>query len=300
MDRLDVMRLFARVAETASFSKAAKVEGLTQPTVSKQIAALEERLGAQLLRRTSRGLSLTEAGLDYHESCVRLLAELETAEARIGRTRVSPAGRIRVAVSPGFGRMHIVPRLGVFLARYPDIAVDFEISDRYVNLIEDGIDVAIRIGRLADSGLVARRIGSAEMVTIAAPGYLAEFGEPRTPQDLERHACVTFLFHGAPRAWEFKTPAGPFAFMPDGRFRSNEAEHVRAAVLAGLGISHNASWLYSDVLGTPGLKQILADYVPQPYPIHAITPARQMPHKVRVFVDFLADIFAGEPHLRLR
>jgi LysR family transcriptional regulator, regulator for bpeEF and oprC len=217
MDRIDVMKLFVRVADLGSFSKAGKAEGLAQPTVSKQIAALEARLDVQLLRRGSNGLSLTQAGQDYYESSMRLLGEFGSAEARIGRGQTNPSGRIRVAMSAGFGRMYIVPRLPEFFARYPDVAVDLDVSDRHVNLIEEGIDVAIRIGNLSDSSLVARRIGSIKMETFAAPEYLGRHGEPKTPQELKDHACVVFLFQGAPRIWQYKLEEGMVAIEPDGR-----------------------------------------------------------------------------------
>src|ERR1700733_1725720 len=179
MDRLDVMRLFVRIAETGSFSRAALAAGVGQPTASKQIAALEARLGAQLLQRTSRGLSLTDEGQAYYEACLRLIAEFEGAEQAVGRGRASPSGLVRVALSAGFGRMYVIPRLPEFFARYPDLAVDIESSERHVTLIEDGLDVAIRIRFLADSALMARRIGSMGVVTTASRDYLAKFGEPR-------------------------------------------------------------------------------------------------------------------------
>lgn len=301
MDRLDVLQLFVRVADTGSFSKAARAAGIGQPTVSKQIAALEARLGAQLLRRTSRGLSLTGAGQDLYDSAVRLLQDLVAAEARIGRGRVSPSGLVRVATSAGLGRMYVVPRLPEFFARFPDIALDLDISERHVNLIEDGIDVAIRIGRLSDSSLVARGIGSMEAVTVAAPSYIERFGEPMTPDDLERHACVVFMFRGAPNPWEFKAPSGTRAILPKGPVRTNDAEHIRAAVRAGLGIGHNASWLFAADIASGAVRRLLREFVPAPYPINAVHPGgRLLPGKVKVFVDFLAQICADEPTLRIR
>jgi LysR family transcriptional regulator for bpeEF and oprC len=300
MDKLDVMRLFVRVVETASFSKAAKAEGIGQPTVSKQVSALEARLGAQLLRRTSRGLSLTSAGEDFYEAAVRLLNDLDAAESRIGRGQVSPSGRIRVATSPAFGRMYIIPKLREFFDLYPDISVDLEISDRHVNLIEESIDVAIRIGNLADSALVARRIGSIEMATVASAAYVARRGIPMVPEDIERHDCVNFMFHGAPRPWEFKTPSGPVTYIPQGRVRSNDAEHIRAAVLSGLGIGHNASWLFASEIASGEVVHLLQDFVPPAYPIHAVSPGRRMSSKVKVLVEFLADVFAQDPYLKIR
>jgi LysR family transcriptional regulator for bpeEF and oprC len=301
MDRLDVMRLFIRVVESGSFSKAARAANIAQPTVSKHIAALEERLGAQLLRRTPRGLGLTGEGQDYYESAVRLLKDIDTAEARIGKRQIAPSGTIRVALSAGFGRMFVVPRLPEFFAAYPDVTLDLDITERHVNLIEDGIDVAIRIGNLSDSTLVARRIGSTAFATAATPSYLEKHGEPKTPDDLEKHACVIFLFHGAARPWHFHTPSGPVSFEPKGPIRSNDGEHLRAAVLAGLGIGHNASWLYADDIESSTLVHILRDFAPATLPINAVHPAGRRPTgKVKVFTDFLTDIFAENPHLRVR
>jgi molybdenum-dependent DNA-binding transcriptional regulator ModE len=188
MDRLEVMRLFVRIAETGSFSRAARAAGVGQPTASKQIALLEERLGARLLQRTSRRLNLTDEGQAYSEASVRLLGEVHAAESAIGRGAISPAGVVRVALSAGFGRMFVVPRLPEFFARYQDLAVDVNVSERHVNLIEDGLDVAIRIGFLADSTLLARRIGSIGGRDGGLTGISEAFWRPqdsrrsRTPQ----------------------------------------------------------------------------------------------------------------------
>lgn len=301
MDRLEVMRLFVRIAETGSFSKAARAAGIGQPTASKQIAELEERLGAQLVQRTSRGLNITDAGQSYYEACIRLLSEVEAAESAIGKGQVSPSGMVRVALSAGLGRMYVVPRLPELFALYPNLAVDLDVSERHVNLIENGIDVAIRIGFLADSNLLARRIGNMEAVTVASARYLEAFGEPTTPADLEHHAAVTFMFKGAPRLWEFKGPTGAITIQPKGRIRTNDAEHVRAAVRAGLGIAHNAGWLFAPDLAAGTVRLLLQDYKPSPYPIHAVYPGgRIIPTRVKVFVDFLARVFAEEPSLEIR
>ncbi|MCE9651051.1 MAG: LysR family transcriptional regulator [Parvibaculum sp.] len=300
MDRLDVLQLFVRVADTGSFSKAARALGVGQPTVSKQIAGLEARLGAQLLRRTTRGLSVTEAGQDFYDAAVRLLGDFEAAESCVGRGQASPSGTIRVAISAGFGRMFVVPRLPEFFARFPGVSVDLDISERHVNLIEESIDVAIRIGRLSDSGLLARRIGSVETVTVASPDYLERCGEPKTPDDLAGHASVVFLFRGAPRAWDFRTPSGPLTVIPRGPVRVNDAEHIRAAVRAGLGIGHSPSWLFASDIASGAVTHLLRDFAPDPLPIHAISPGRLIPGKVKVFIDFLAQVCAEEPTLRIR
>lgn len=301
MDRLDVMRLFVRVVDTASFSKAAKAEGVVQPTVSKHIAGLEARLGTQLLRRTSRGLSLTEDGEAFYESAVRLLDEFERAEARVGSGQVSPAGRIRVAMSAGFGRMHVLPRLPAFFEQYPNVTIETDITDRYVNLIENRIDVAIRIGSLSDSSLVARKIASGETALIASPDYLARRGEPSTPADLADHDCVTFMFGGAVRPWEFLGPDGTMTVEPAGPVRTSDAEHVRVGVLSGLGIAQAPAWLFADELATGAATRILASYAPPPHSIYAVSSAgRLQSSKVRAFIDFFAQAFAQDASLRLR
>ncbi len=299
------MQLFVRVAETGSFSKAARTVGIGQPTASKLVAALEERLGAQLLRRTSRGLSLTEAGQDYYESAVRLLDEVDAAESRVGRGKVSPSGLVRMALSAGFGRLYVVPRLPALFARYPELSVDLVVSDRHVNLVEEGIDLAIRIGPLSDSTLVARRIGACEQITVASASYLARApgGVPRTVADLATHACVVFTSRGAPRAWQLVTPDGSVAFQPRGPVRSHDAEHLRAAVLAGLGIAHQLSWLFADDLAAGTVERVMADHDTgrAPFPVSAVTPGgRMIPTKTKVVIDYLAEICASEPTLRLR
>jgi LysR family transcriptional regulator for bpeEF and oprC len=301
MDRLDAIQIFVRVVETRSFSKAAHAMGVAQPTASKQVAALEAHLGAQLLRRSSRGFTLTEAGQDFYESAVRFLSDLEAAESRIGRGQVSPSGHVRVSLSAGFGRMFIVPKLPDFHARHPDITVDIDVSERHVNLLEEGIDVAIRIGNLRDSSLVARRIGSCEAITVATPDYLARRGEPLVPTDLARHDCVVFMFHGAQRPWHFKGPSGPFTVEPRAILRSNDAEHIRAGVLAGLGIGHNVSWLFAPEIASGAVRRVLRDYAPDIFPISAVyAGGKRISSKVRVFTDFVAEIFSENPHLQIR
>ncbi|MDB6144392.1 MAG: hypothetical protein JWP80_3436 [Pseudomonas sp.] len=301
MDRLDVLQLFVRVADTGSFSKTALAAGVSQPTVSKQIAALEERLGAQLLRRTSRGLSLTSAGQDYYESAVRLLDDVAVAESRIGHGQIAPSGLVRVAMSPGIGRFYVIPRLPEFFARYPDVSIDLDISERHVNLIEDGIDVALRIGNLSDSSLMARRIGGVEYGTVASPAYLEAHGTPTVPSDLEQHQAVAYIFRGAPKVWEFKGPEGSQTVVPKARVRSNDAEHLRASVLAGLGIAHNLTWLFAQDIARGTVIRVLQDYVPPPFPISLVWPGgRRVTGRVKVFIDFLAEIFADEPTLSIQ
>ncbi len=301
MDRVETMRVFVRVVETGSFSAVARTLGLGQPAISKQIAALEDRLGAQLIRRGSRGISLTEAGREFYDDALRILADLELAEARIGRRQVSPSGVLRVALSPGFGRLHVVPLLPAFLKRYPDIAIDFRISDRFVDLIEEGLDMAIRIGELADSSLVARRIAATSRIAVAAPAYLKAHGEPKHPNELARHAGIVVSNEGAPVTWQFAGPAGRSDVQPRPLLRTNDAEVARAAVLQGLGIGYTPHWLFAGDLKGRAVRQILKDQKSKLYPISAVYPGGRKPAgKVTAFIAFLAEAFAKDPSLALR
>lgn len=301
MDRLDVMRLFVQVAETASFSKAAKANGLGQPTVSKHIAGLEKRLGAQLIRRTSRGLSLTDAGDAFYKSVVRLLDEFDEVEAQISHSHATPTGRIRVALSAGFGRMHVLPHLAAFFALYPGMSVDADVSDHHINLIENRIDVAIRIGTLSDSSLVARLIGSGETALVASPAYLARRGRPDSPADLASHDCVTFIADSGTRPWEFAGPGGSIRIEPKGPVRTSDADYLRSAVLSGYGLAQAPGWLFVEELENGGVVRLLEGFAPARHSIYAVSPSgRLQSNKVRVFVDFLADTFSRQPSLRLR
>ena len=294
MDRIDAMRLFVRVVETGSFSAVAREANIGQPAVSKQIAALEEHLRAQLLHRTSRNLSLTEAGQIYYEATVRLLSDLDDAEQAVGRGQTQPSGLLRVTLSAGFGRLVVVPLLPSFHVRYPEIVTDLIVSDRYVDLVEDGIDVAIRLGELDDSSVIARRIGVSPRVTVATPAYLDRTGAPATPHDLDRHACIAFTFQRRPLDWVFLGPDGPIRHLPKGPVRANDAENIRAAVLAGVGLAQTPRWLFAPELISGEVCEVLSEYPAERPPIHALFPAGRKPaSRVRVFIDHLAEAFAG-------
>ena len=300
MDRMGAISLFVRVVDAGSFSAVARTLSVGQPAVSKQIAALEAYLGAQLLQRTSRSLTLTEAGRDFYESGVRLLGDLEAAESRVGRGRIAPSGLVRANVTPVFGRLYVVPRLREFFARYPGVAVELVVTDRLVNLIEEGIDLGIHNGELSDSSLIARKIAQTPIMTVATPAYLAAHGEPATPVQLEQHACVIYAPQGAPRAWGFAGRLGPFAHQPKGAFRTNDAEQIRAAVLADLGLAHTPGWLFAAEIASGAVREVLKDYSRPKLAISAVRPnGRFLASKVRVFIDYLAEILAEEPSLAL-
>jgi LysR family transcriptional regulator for bpeEF and oprC len=300
MDQFEAIRMFVRVVDSGSFSAVAREAGIGQPAVSKQIAALEARLGAQLLRRTSRKLSITEAGQDFYESAVRLVDDFETAVSRVGRGQTAPSGLIRVAVAPVFGRVHLLPRLGEFFARFPDIVIETVVTDRDVDLVQEGVDVAIHNGPLNDAAAVTRKIAATPIVTVATPEHLMRHGEPRSPSDLEGRECITFVSGGAVRPWRFKGKFGEILHQPKGRLRTNDAEQIRAAVLAGLGLAHTPGWLFTREIASGDVRRILRKYERDPLSVSAVLPGgRRLATKVRVFVDFLAEVFAAEPSLTL-
>ncbi len=301
MDQLAAIRMFVRVVQSGSFSAVARAAGIGQPAVSKQVTALEAHLGAQLLRRTSRSLSLTEAGQDFYESAVRLIDDLEAAESRVGHGQSAPSGLIRVTVAPLFGRLYIVPRLQEFFARYPNIVVETVVTDRRVNLVEEGVDLAIHNGELQDSTLIARKIATTPVITVASRAYLAKHGEPASPNELDAHRCVIYAPLGAPRPWRFRGKSGSIAIEPKGSFRTNGAEEIRAAVLADLGLAHAPGWLFAREIASGAVQLVLRDHEPEPLSISAVRPTgRSLPTKLRLFMDFLTEICAHEPVLAIR
>jgi LysR family transcriptional regulator for bpeEF and oprC len=295
MDRLDAMRVFVRVVEAGSFSAVARELGIGQPAVSKRIAALEDHVGAQLVRRTSRSLSVTQAGSDFYAAAKRLVEDLDAAIAHVARRDTEPSGLVRVTVAPVFGRLYIVPHLHALSVRHPQLAIELLVSDRAMNLVEDNVDVAIRNGRLADSSLVAHPIGETPLVTVASSQYLAKHGEPRVPAELDSHACVAFISRGATRAWRY---ASNVVHQPRGSFRSNDADQIRTAVRHHLGLAQVPGWLVAPELASGEVRAVLAAHAPAPLPISAVRPGgRRLASKVRAFLTFFGERFAREPML---
>ncbi|MFC3125496.1 LysR substrate-binding domain-containing protein [Pseudoroseomonas globiformis] len=300
MDRFASLQLFIRVVDRGSFTRAAHEWGIGQPAVSKQVAALEARLGTPLLNRTSRGLHPTAAGQDFYDSAVRLLGDLEEAENRVARGSSNPAGLVRVAVPPALGGMYIVPQLPAFFARFPNVTVELSVGERRVDLIKEGFDLAFRVGTLGDSSLIARRIGSLRISTVATPDYLARHGTPSDPAALWSHNLVTPLLHGGTAEWLFLGPGGQFSLEPSGNIRSNDAGDQRAAVLAGVGIGRGPTALFAADLRAGTVVSILNDFAPPPSPIHVVyAGGRRVPGRLRVVAELLAEICASEPSLCL-
>ena len=295
MDRLDAIRLFVRVVERNSFSAAAREAGIGQSAVSKQIAALEGKLGAQLLQRSSRSLALTEAGQTFYESAVRLVDDFAALEALVGNRQSTPSGLVRVAVATVFGRLYIVPNLPEFFERFPSIRVEITASDRRVNLIEEGVDLAIRHGELADSTMTVRKLATSPIVTVATPAYLDRHGMPAEPGELSKHACIAFTSEQRVRPWTFAERGRVLVHHPDGNFRTNDAEQVRAALLAHMGLANVPAWIVAPEIAAGTLRVVLRDYEAEAAAISAVHPSgRRLTARVRHLIEFLAACFARD------
>ena len=301
MDRLNAMQAFVRVVESGSFSAVARETNTTQSNVSKQVAALERDLGAQLLSRTTRSLALTEAGERYFEQARRLVAEIAEAEAELRQGEQQLSGWLRVAASVGYGRLMLLPQVKSFLAFHPNVKIDLKLNDGFIDLVEAGVDVAIRIGELADSTLVASRIGTTKRVLIASRSYLRSLPKglkvPREPNDLLDHNCIVYSELATQNAWIFT--AGPGASAPvgsqitihaKGNLQTNSSEVIRASVLSGMGIGYSPTWLFEDEMEKGELQVLLPDWPTPTLPVHIVSPRqRRQSAKVQAFVDHLTE-----------
>jgi LysR family transcriptional regulator for bpeEF and oprC len=299
MDRLYQMRLFTRVVETGSFSAVARELGTIQPTISKQLTALEENLGVRLLNRTTRQLNTTEAGRKYYDRCRHILDEITDLEGSLTELQNSPTGLLRVNAPVAFGQLYMLPLVFRFRRLYPGLAIDLTLNDRYVDLVQEGIDVAIRFGELSDSQLVARSIGRVTRVCVASPAYLRARGSPKAPADLATHNCITYNYLFT-NEWQFGGPDGPTTLRVAGDFRANSALTIRSAALEGIGIAYMPSVFVQQDLDNGSLVKVLADYSPAPVDIHGIYhSARFLASKVKVFIDFIRDEFLEVPALQV-
>jgi DNA-binding transcriptional LysR family regulator len=292
-DLLD-LKIFARVIESGSLSAAGRELQLSPTVVSKRLTRLEEQLGARLIQRTTRQLTLTEIGEGYHERVLAVLAAMEEADNYVSGSG-EPRGVLRVSAPTGFGRRHIAPRLLPFLRTYPDVKLELDLSDTYVDLIAGGFDVVVRIGALNDSSMVARRLAPNHRVLCATPEYLAEMGEPETIADLDSHRLVTTT----PQSdWHLEGPDGPITYRPNSLLNTNSSEVVSEAVLGGLGIGMRSTWDVADDLRSGRVKRVMPDFIGSSrVGIWAIYPSRRLvPPKVRAFIDHLADMFGPEPY----
>lgn len=296
MDTLTGMRVFRRVVERGSFSAAAADLELSNGAVSKHIGQLEAHLGARLLNRTTRRLSLTEAGRAYYERCVRLLDDLDEAERAVRQMHAAPRGRLKISAPMSFGILHLAPALPEFGVRYPEVELDVVLNDRFVDLIEEGYDVALRIiTDLPDSTLVARRLASIRRVVCAAPVYLERHGVPMTPEDLKRHHCLIYSLTGDD--WWFDGPEGRQTVRVAGKYRINNSIALREALVAGMGIALIPTFLVGPLIATGVLVSLLdRHHTAESHTLYAVYPQnRYLSPKVQAFVGFLSNRFGGVP-----
>lgn len=291
MDVMHSMAVFRRVVEAKSFSAVARENNMSQSTVSKHIASLEERLDTKLLNRSTRSLKLTEAGKEYYHHCIRILNDFQEAEASVGKGKIDPTGTLRISTSAAFGRTCILPHLNEFFTAYPDISIDLIFDDDYTDLVKEGIDLAIRIGPLEDSSLIARKIGSSPRVVVASPEYLVNHGRPKKPADLSKHNCLFYSLQKSPDLWYFNsTQEGDESIRVSGRLKASSPDAICDATLEGLGISILGEWYARKHIKEGKLQVIMPDYKPTAYDIHAVYPERRfVPQKVKRMIEFLTE-----------
>jgi DNA-binding transcriptional LysR family regulator len=285
------MEIFVRVVETGSFSAAARDLDLGQPAVSKTIAALEERLGARLLVRSTRQLSATDAGMAFYERAARAIAEVNEAEAAAQGVGAGLEGRLRISLPVTFGRLHVVPQLGAFLDAHPKVRLELVMDDRMVDLVAENIDAALRLGTLTDSALQARKLAQADRVAVASPAYLARKGVPSTPADLLEHHGIIYGQHAGGQAWVFRRGTSEIAIRIQTRLTFSAAEGVREAVLAGQGFAIASRWLFAPELATGEVIPVLQDWELPPMELWVIYPSgRLTSSKARAFIEWFEGV----------
>ncbi|MBK3774221.1 LysR family transcriptional regulator [Azospirillum brasilense] len=297
MDRLDDMMAFIKVVDTKSFTTAAERLNLSKSVVSRRIAELENRLGARLLNRTTRKLSLTEVGQAYYERCTRIIADLEEAEQAVADLHAAPRGRLKVNAPVSFGLLHLAKAVAEFLERYPSIEIEMDLNDRYVDLIDEGYDLAVRIGRLRDSSLIAKRLAPNRQVVCASPAYLEKHGKPQTPDELTNHNCLIYTNIPTAEQWQFRVNDAMRSVRVSGSLRTNNGDLLRESAIAGVGIIVLPTFLCGEALSKGQLQCLLLDYYMAESNVFAVYPQnRHLSPKVRVFVDFLAERFGPRPY----
>ena len=297
MDRLATMETFVRVVEAGSFVAAANRMGLSAAMVSRHVQDLEDRLGTRLLNRTTRRLSLTEPGAGYYERCRQVLRDIEEMDLSTAREVQQPRGVLRVNAPVVFGTRHLSRFLAEYEGRYPEVAIDLNLTDRFIDLVEEGADLAVRIGTLTESTLVARRLCPIRLVLCASPAYLERHGQPRTPDDLAGHNCLGYTYTRGGAEWEFSGPDGPLVVPIRGSLRANHGEVLHQAAIDGLGLALQPTFIAGEALAAGLLQPVLPEYRPAEISAYAVFLSRKfLSAKVRTFVDFLAEKFGPEPY----
>ncbi|MFS2157437.1 LysR family transcriptional regulator [Pseudomonas sp. Pseusp122] len=295
MDRLSAMETFVCVVETGSFSAAARRLKVGQPAVSKVVAQLEERLGVRLLLRSTRGLSPTEAGAAFFERAKRAIEEADEADLAARGAGSGLRGTLRICAAVTFSRLHILPHLSGFLDQHPDLDIDVVLDDRNVNLIEEGIDVALRMGDLPDSGLTARKIGECPRMVLGTPTYFERHGVPGSPAELAGHQAVIYSQHGGGEHWQFKKGSTEQSVTVSGRVRVTAAEGVRTTVLAHLGITLSSQWMFAPELASGEIRQVLQEWQLPVLDLWAVFPTGRMASaKARAFVEYVEQLLSSE------
>jgi len=290
MDRIAAMQLFRRVVEAKSFSAVSREVRLSQSTVSKKISGLEEYLATKLLNRSTRQLNLTDAGQRYYQRCCQILDEVADAETELQQQQDVATGILRISVPIAAGRMKILPCLWEFLEQHPKLKLDIQFDDHYVDIVKEGIDVAIRIGDLTDSALIARKIGSIPRYTVASPSYLVQYGEPANIAELQQHDCIVYSLLSTGNEWHFDGKNGKQKVAVQGRFSSNSPDAICQAALMGQGVAVILGWLVEDDIARGRLKVLLKDDVPTRLDLNAIYPERRfMPAKLNLLLDYLQE-----------
>ena len=289
MDRIDAMQAFVAVADLRGFAPAARKLGLSASGVTRLIAALEDRLGARLLQRTTRSVALTDAGARYLERARRIIADVEEAEGAAEGEHSLPRGTLVISAPVGFGRLHVSPVVSEYLKRHGEVSAELRLSDLIVNLVEEGVDVAVRIGHLANSSLVARHVGEMRRIVVASPGYLRSRGEPRTPEALASHQTIQF---GSPSAdWRFVRDGREIRVAPAPRLTTNSADAAIQYAAQNGGLTPVLAYQAADAIKAGRLKIVLAKFEQLPLPIHVVYPtSRLLSAKVRTFVDLVIEI----------
>lgn len=296
MDKLEAMGAFVKVVASGSYAEAGRRLGVTRSALSKAVMELEQQLGARLLDRTTRHVMPTEAGLAYYERCVAILAQVDETEAQISRLHDEPKGVLKINAPMSFGTLYLGDAVADFMIRYGDLKVELSLTDRFIDPLEEGVDVTVRIGTLTDSSLIARRISPVRIALVASPSYLETHGIPQTPADLANHRCLIYGHSTAMQRWHFKENGRPVSVPVGSCLSSNNGEALRAAAVKGIGIAQLPTFIVGNDIAENRVRIVLPEYEPDDLAIHALyAPNRYLAAKTRVFIDFLVDRFGKTP-----